>query len=413
MLSQLQHLIMASMLLLLCQLLLIRTVLATGPYHTLDDIFEHQLAALPAKPPPRRYDRADFGYACLLAINKSLQITDGNLEFRPGQTHLRGNVETFLRFQFPCTASYNGSEGDQPQVWVTYSWCHNVSPGWRLTHSSASSLGEWVNPLIGFIIPSIIFCLTVARRRRINVPKRLFPQTLDKFSEMVLLLYKVPLAALIVTIDTNIWLITIVTMAGPMLLSGIYEAVLDIRTLTFVRNRSRWNAMTVRSRAHLLLAALLGNLDLIPAWHDATAAVSCLPNDAPAPTSSSIYSTDSTNAPITTPVIDHTTGGNTEATKTDSATILAVSVPREIPPEILRANAQPLLLQTKGIEAKLTAREEYPPHIRSRIETSKTQLNAMLEAQSTFGSSVGAAVIFYTGSFVYALIEVQSQYGNK
>lgn len=254
-------------------------VKAIGPYRNLADIFEHQLADLPSSHSHTRSNRAGFGYACLVAVNQSLEVVDGNLEFQPGQSHLRGDVTTFMRYQFSCTASYNGSGVDQPQVWVTYSWCNAVSPGWRLTQSLPSAFGEWVNPLIAFIVPSIIFFLTVTRRRRVNVPEQLFPQTLNSIPATLSLLYKIPLAALIVTMDTTVWLITIVAMAGPMLLSGFYEAVLDKRILTFVRNHQRWEEMTIRSRTHLLLVVLLGNLDLYPAWIDARAAVAHLPHD--------------------------------------------------------------------------------------------------------------------------------------
>jgi hypothetical protein len=166
---------------------------------------------------------------------------------------------------------------------------------------------------------------------------------------MVLLLYKVPLASLIVAIDTNVWLITIVTMAGPMLLSGIYEAVLDIRTLTFVRNRSRWNSMTVRSWAHLLLAALLGNLDLNPAWDHATAAVFNLPSDDLVLTSCCGSPTDTTNESTAVSSFDHAAGKNTEATKADPIVTLSVSTSREIQSATLGVQTQPPLLQINGI----------------------------------------------------------------
>src|SRR4051794_36270268 len=103
-------------------------VFAPQPYRTLGDTFEHQLANIPPHSPHTSYNRADFSYACLVAVNESLEIIDGSLEFKPGQTHLRGDVETFQQYQFPCTAAYNGSAGDQPQVWVTYSWCQSVAP---------------------------------------------------------------------------------------------------------------------------------------------------------------------------------------------------------------------------------------------------------------------------------------------
>jgi hypothetical protein len=383
-------------------LLFIPVVLATGPYRSLAGIFQGQLADLSASD-AHRFDRADFGYACLLAVNESLEIVDGNLEFLPGQTHLRGDVETFEQFQFPCTAVYNGSNGDQPQVWVTYGWCNNVAWGWRLTHSSPSALGEWVNPLIAFIIPSVIFCLIVARRRRINVPKQLFPSTSHSITEFLSLLYKVPLASLLVTLDTTIWLVTIVGMAGPMLLSGIYEAILDVRILAFVRSRISGNRMTVRSRAHLLLVALVGNLDLNPAWADASSAVAHLPHNNPRRKSSAVAGADGLTIVVSPTPSSPPTGGSITPIPTPELVITAATT----------TTGQPLLPQSDDPEHGIVTQGEYPAEVRSQIETTKTQLSAMLEAQMSFGSSVGAPVIFYTGSFVYALVEVQAQYGSK
>ncbi|KAF2795921.1 hypothetical protein K505DRAFT_359746 [Melanomma pulvis-pyrius CBS 109.77] len=52
-----------------------------------------------------------------------------------------------------------------------------------------------------------------------------------------------------------------------------------------------------------------------------------------------------------------------------------------------------------------------PPSLSYHTDATKIRLKSILEAQSNFGSTVGAAIVFYTGGFVYALIEIQSTYG--
>jgi hypothetical protein len=205
------------------------------------------------------------------------------------------------------------------------------------------------------------------------------------------LLYKIPLASLIITLDTTLWLIIIVGMAGPMLLSGIYEAVLDVRILTFLRYRTQGSEMTVRSWAHLLLTALLGNLELNPAWTHASTAVAHLPNyNVTVESSSPAGARGAVDSPVT------------PETLTSSS-----------PTALLTATDEASLSQSSTIKDNAGTQIEFSANICLQIETTKTQLNAMLDAQTSFGSSVGVAVIFYTGSFVYALIEVQSQYGSK
>ena len=69
-----------------------------GPYQSLADVFQGQLADLDDRIPS--YDSTiqggqDFGVCCYRAINESLQISNGSLEFRPGQSVLRGTVPSF------------------------------------------------------------------------------------------------------------------------------------------------------------------------------------------------------------------------------------------------------------------------------------------------------------------------------
>ena len=47
------------------------------------------------------------------------------------------------------------------------------------------------------------------------------------------------------------------------------------------------------------------------------------------------------------------------------------------------------------------------------IQETKTRLRAMLACQYSFGSIVGAPVVFYLGSFIYALIEIRGSLGDN
>jgi hypothetical protein len=46
------------------------------------------------------------------------------------------------------------------------------------------------------------------------------------------------------------------------------------------------------------------------------------------------------------------------------------------------------------------------------IEKVKTRLKSMLACQYSFGSTVGAPVIFYMGSFIYTLLEINAALGD-
>jgi len=209
---------------------------ATGPYHSLRDLFQGQLANLASTPDGNpAIGGQDFGLCCNLAVNQSLEIVNGNVEFTPGQTFLHGNISTFLDYQYPCTAVYNGSQGDQPQVTIPYSWCRDHCNGWARTQTSDPS--DWVEPFVAFILPTVVFCFTIPRRRAFVIPAKFFPDGgIFVFPENLTLLYKLPLAACIVLLDTIQWVITCVVMSGPMLLSGVLEVQLDSRIMSYLRS---------------------------------------------------------------------------------------------------------------------------------------------------------------------------------
>jgi hypothetical protein len=76
-----------------------------------------------------------------------------------------------------------------------------------------------------------------------------------------------PLAALIALADTIIWVAIVFSTAGPMILSGIYEANLDRKVIEDIRlNQIQFLASEDQPphflKLHLLYAVLVGNLDL-------------------------------------------------------------------------------------------------------------------------------------------------------
>lgn len=346
-------------------------VLATGPYTSTGDIFGGVLKGLVEDPGTNKAPHlgGQSGvHCCMLAVNESIGIEDGNLVFLPGQTALRGNASEFLRYQFPCTASYNGSAGSVPQVWVSYSWCSTRCPGWGLSKTT-KSLSQWVQPFIQFITPSIVFVLNIPRRRRLNVPRKLFPRSVTTIGGAFSIVFKIIGASLIVTVDTILWLAILLAFSGPIILSGFYEALLDLRLLRFLHARVIRNGLTVRDRAHILFIILLGNLDQQHAWTACCQAVAKLPElnvrNQSRRRRSSALSTLATQSQVTSTVNQTQDSG-----ADDEETNLAIA-------------------------------------------TTKVKLKGMLESQVTFGSSVGAAIIFYTGSFCYTLIEIESTFGNK
>lgn len=126
-------------------------------------------------------------------------------------------------------------------------------------------LQQWVGPLVQFILPSLAFCLNIPRASKLAMPdvaSRTRPRSLTWFAAYCIrLLWALVLA----TVDTIVWLSICFAFAGPMLLSAMYEYVLDSKVLEFLEaskesGRRDSTSISPRLRAQLLLAVVVGNL---------------------------------------------------------------------------------------------------------------------------------------------------------
>ncbi|KAI1777469.1 hypothetical protein F4818DRAFT_410507 [Hypoxylon cercidicola] len=322
---------------------------------------------------------------CALAVNESFIIENETLYIRPGQTFFTGTLAGLEAYpRFPCGATYNGSSLNAPrqQFWIDYPWCYNHCPGWPVTR--ANNLEKWLKPMLSFILPSLIFCLNIPRRRRLDLPARLFSDNSLDISTLLIFALKVPFAFLVVTVDIIIWTSVSLSIAGPMLTSGIYEALLDARVLAFLDSRIKENTLTVKEKAHTLLSILIGNLDG-DAWHSSKLFVQDLPshNVRKRPSHSGSAGTlvpteaqDSIAAP------DWPLKASLPTTPSDSASTV-------LPGRIFRTEYQ-----------------------RRKTRAVKSGLKSMLDSQVSYGSSVGAPVLFYIGSFIWSVYEVEEDLGS-
>jgi hypothetical protein len=235
----------------------IRNVAAVtnGNFTTLSDAIP-QLAGLSLAPP--RYPglgTMNITNCCLFALNDAFAIQDGylviidNSFLSPGTT-----AESFLSNmdtgQFPCSSSFNGTEVKAP-----YTWCSIYCPGWQ--RAQPNNTKQWAFSLISFILPCLAFSTAIARRRRLKVSDVLFKPTLHNAWKFSLTPLRFLIAIIIVTLDVLIWLALCFAFAGPMILSGVFEAFLDSRILAFVGKKGLSKTMSTR----LLYLILVGNLD--------------------------------------------------------------------------------------------------------------------------------------------------------
>lgn len=208
----------------------------------------------------------NFTHCCLLAVNSSLEIQDGNLAITNSSFFTPDVTVNLLQKavqdnEFPCGAAWNGDRAGAPVVQVTYRWCESQCSGWEISHFEI--LQQWVGPLVQFILPSLAFCLNIPRHRKLAIPHIVFrahPRNIVGFATYWIRLLG---AVLLMTADTMVWLSICFAFAGPMLLSTVYEFVLDRKVLEFLCPPDKCGKrITIpgKLKAQLLLAVVVGNV---------------------------------------------------------------------------------------------------------------------------------------------------------
>ena len=207
------------------------------------------------------YGRQDFQRCCSLAVYESLRQSDNEGITLASPSFIGSDLNDFRNQQYPCGASYIGSRFGAPPVTVSYGWCSSHCPGWQ--RSESAKLNQWVLPVFGFIVPAIIFCLSIPRRRKLEIWEGLFNVPLHAITSAPRTPFIAISAFVLVSIDTIAWLMVTFAMAGPILTSGIYEALLDNRILAYLQETMRNRRLSTAQRCQLMYVVLVGNLDML------------------------------------------------------------------------------------------------------------------------------------------------------
>ncbi|KAI1775654.1 hypothetical protein F4818DRAFT_414547 [Hypoxylon cercidicola] len=333
-----------------------------------------QLAGLSFDPPGTwsiTLGGQNFTHCCVLAPNDSLAVgSDGNLSYAPTSfvaPAIQGE-------EFPCGATFNGDVNGAPAVRVPYNWCATQCPGWEISNSDA--MQQWIGPLVQFIVPSLAFCTNVPRTRQLAIPDIVFrahPRTLIGLGSYWVRLLG---AVLIITLDTMVWLAICVAFAGPMLMSAIYEYALDRKVLEFLAPpNGKPPEITLRLRAQLLLAVVIGNVRM------------AIPED------------------------DDIQG----AGRHDSA--YSGDLERKTP-KLGRGHIMSRLVHNSVWKKVMVLVDEYEASRAigrqpQEVVSLPTKLKALLNSQASFGSTVGAPVLFFIGGFVYTVLDSGNNLGDN
>ncbi len=165
-----------------------------------------------------------------------------------------------------CGQAYQATIPPAPPLLVSTSWCRQKCPGYAL--SAPSDTIAWAAPLIQYILPAVIFSMTIPRRLVLEPPRWFFDFNVNHMSGLIKALFSLCVAGMIVTIDTAVWVFVIMLAPAPFIFSGLVEVVLDYRIIRNLmcshteQGKDHPVGLDRRERVQLLTAVLAGNLGI-------------------------------------------------------------------------------------------------------------------------------------------------------
>jgi hypothetical protein len=142
-------------------------------------------------------------------------------------------------------------------TYVSSGWCNQNCSGWTLFPGSYMSL-----LVINFILPTVIFALVIARRWHLDLPAHLLDINSRHSRILLKLLCSFVAVGVVAFLDMVFWIAAIITLAGPMILSGLQEMLLDfkiVRALREIHHHAAFRGLTPGDRLDLLVSLLCGN----------------------------------------------------------------------------------------------------------------------------------------------------------
>ena len=172
---------------------------------------------------------------------------------------------------YRCGQVYEATIPPAPPLLVPTAWCRQKCSGFAL--SAPSDINAVAAPLFQYILPAVIFSMTIPRRLVLEPPRWFFDFNVTHMNGLLKALFSLCVAGIIVTLDTAVWVFVIMVAPAPLIFSGLLEIALDyriIRNLTSSHTRQGEDqpvGLDRGQRVELLTAVLAGNLgiDGVPA----------------------------------------------------------------------------------------------------------------------------------------------------
>ena len=167
---------------------------------------------------------------------------------------------------YRCGQVYGATIPPAPPLLVPTSWCRQKCSGYAL--SARSDTSAWAAPLFQYILPAVIFSMTIPRRLVLEPPRWFFDFSVNHMNGLIKALFSLCVAGIIVTLDAAAWVFVIMVAPAPFIFSGLLEVAFDYRII-----RNLMSSHTAQGedqpvgldrgqRVELLTAVLAGNLGI-------------------------------------------------------------------------------------------------------------------------------------------------------
>ncbi|EGO54959.1 hypothetical protein NEUTE1DRAFT_111545 [Neurospora tetrasperma FGSC 2508] len=310
-----------------------------------------------------------------------------------------------------CGQMYNGTLTPAPEIKVSYDYCMKNCGGFGL--SKGDEPGQWAAPIVQFLLPSVIFSMNVPRRHILLSTSRfkdwiwrILPRPQDgKARKAVTFLVGIVLLALDTlsgAFDALLWIVVVMGMAGPMMVGGLHEAVLDYKIVRALKKGAHRQEgakgtpptlQSLRDTVEILVTAISGNLVMgekggNPEDEIKKALLADFPEpELEIPSDQSTLSSQRTIGPVP-----------------------------QIPPIALLSQMEP-----SGQDMNGPQEPERPPILvappdiklqpvdREASKRLRERLTRLISSQLDFAATIGAPVVFYLGAFIYTILDLKNE----
>ena len=142
-----------------------------------------------------------------------------------------------------CEQVYNDTNAPAPNAYVAYRFCRNKCSkgrfgGWGL--SDADKPSQWAASIVQFLLPSVIFSMNIPRRFVFVSPSAFQQNIIGDGRSWARSAIMLPISLIFVALDAIVWVILIMGMAGPMMVAGLHEGLLDYKILKALEKKERY-----------------------------------------------------------------------------------------------------------------------------------------------------------------------------